>query len=160
VATGLTDLQRGSVAEARERLEHLVTGDEPNCYAASALTLARAADGDADGARTLALKVAALESSTYSDRIMAMLGGGLGQARIGDHEVADAWLRTARELAEGTEDQLLGAVVRIAEARAAAALGRAGADDELHRAGIALAAMGVSESGWDNAFRLAAGLPS
>ncbi len=56
VATGLTDLQRGSVAQARERLEHLVVGEEPNCYAASVLTLARAADGDADGARTLALE--------------------------------------------------------------------------------------------------------
>ena len=119
----LTDLQRGSVAAARDRLERLVIGDEPNCYAASALALARAADGDADGARALALKVAGLESSTYSDRIMAMLGGGLGQARIGEHDVADAWLRTARELAEGTEDHLLGAVVRVAEARAAAALG-------------------------------------
>ena len=37
VATALTDLQRGSVATARDRLERLVIGDEPNCYAASAL---------------------------------------------------------------------------------------------------------------------------
>jgi hypothetical protein len=160
VATALTDLQRGSVAKARERLERLVVGEEPNAYAASALALARAADGDADGARALALTVAGLESSTYSDRIMAMLGGGLGQARIGEHDVADAWLRTARELAEGTEDHLLAAVVRIAEARGAAALGRPEADDELHRATAALGAMGVTESGWDTAFRLAAGLPS
>src|SRR5262245_20111870 len=158
VATGLTDLQRGSVAAARERLERLVVGEEPNGYAASALSLARAADGDADGARALARKVAGLESSTYSDRIMAMLGGGLGQARIGAHEVADAWLRTARELAEGTEDHLLATVVRIAEARGAAALGRPEATDELHRATVALGAMGVTESGWDTAFTLAAGL--
>jgi hypothetical protein len=158
VATALTDLQRGSVTEARDRLERLVIGEQPNCYAASALTLARAADGDADGARALALKVAGLDNSTYSDRIMAMVGGGLGQARIGVPDVAEAWLRTARELAEGTEDHLLATVVRVAEAHAAAALGRAGADDDLHRATLALAAMGVSEPGWDNAFRLAAGL--
>jgi hypothetical protein len=91
---------------------------------------------------------------------MAMLGGGLGQARVGEQEVADAWLRTARELAEGTEDHLLAAVVRVAEARAAAALGRPGAGDDLHRATLGLAAIGVTQSGWDTAFRLAAGLPS
>jgi class 3 adenylate cyclase/tetratricopeptide (TPR) repeat protein len=160
VATALTDLQRGAITEARERLERLVAGDSPNCYAASALTLARSADGDADGARSLALKVAGLENSTYSDRIMAMLGGGLGQARVGEHDVADAWLRTARELAEGTEDHLLAAVVRVAEAHAGAALGRTGTEDDLHRATLALAAMGVTQPGWDNAFRLAAGRPS
>ena len=156
----LTDLQRGSVGEAAPASRtSRRTATSRTCYAASALTLARAADGDVDGARALALKVAGLESSTYSDRIMAMLGGGLGQARIGEHEVADAWLRTARELADGTEDHLLAAVVRVAEARAAAALGRPEADDDLHRAHVALAAMGVSQPGWDTAFRLAAGLP-
>jgi tetratricopeptide (TPR) repeat protein len=160
VATGLTDLQRGAVTDARARLEQLVHGDEPNAYAASALALARAADGDADGARAMSLKVAGLEYATYSDRIMAMLGGGLGQARIGDHEVADAWLRTAQELADGTEDHLLAAVVRVAEAHAADALGRDGSGEDLNRAHVALAAMGVTQPGWDTAFRLAAGLQS
>ncbi len=91
---------------------------------------------------------------------MAMLGGGLGQARIGDHEVADAWLRTARELADGTEDHLLAAVVRVAEAHAAKPRSAVPAPgDDLHRAHVALAAMGVTQPGWDTAFRLAAGLP-
>jgi hypothetical protein len=160
VATGLTDLQRGSVREARQRLERLVVGDEPNGYAASALALVRAADGDADGARSLSLKVAGLDSATYSDRVMAMLGGGLGQARIGEHDVADAWLRTAQELADGTEDHLLAGVVRVAEAHAWQAMGRDGADEALSRALAGLAAMGVTQPGWDTAFRLAAGLPT
>ena len=108
----------------------------------------------------MSLKVAGLDSATYSDRIMAMLGGGTGQARAGDHEVADAWLRTARELVDGTEDRLLAAVVRIAEARAGQALGRPDVDDDLRRAKLALEAMGVSQQGWDTAFRLAAGLPA
>jgi tetratricopeptide (TPR) repeat protein len=159
VATALTDLQRGSVGAARDRLERLVTGDKPNGYAASALALARSADGDAEASRALALKVAGFESATYSDRIMAMLGGGLGQARIGEQDVADAWLRTARDLAEGTEDRLLAAVVRVAEAHADAALGRPEAGEALHQATVALAAMGVTQPGWDAAFRLAAGLP-
>jgi class 3 adenylate cyclase/tetratricopeptide (TPR) repeat protein len=159
VASALQDLQRGSVAEARARLERLVAGDEPNGYAASALALVLAADGDAAASRVLSLKVAGLESATYSDRIMAMLGGGLGQARIGEEEVAEAWLRTARELADGTEDRLLAAIVRVAEARAGQKLGHVDADASLQRAQLGLEAMGVNEPGWDTAFRLAAGLP-
>jgi tetratricopeptide (TPR) repeat protein len=158
IADALVALQRGDVKDARARLEPLVRGEEPNAYAASTLAIARAADGDAAGARALSLKVAGLESATYSDRIMAMLGGGLGQARIGDHDVADAWLRTARELADGTDDRLLSAVVRVAAGRAAQALGRDDADDELRRAQLAMSSMGITEQGWDTAFRLAAGL--
>jgi tetratricopeptide (TPR) repeat protein len=157
VAESLLALQRGDAAEARERLEPVVA-DSPSAYAASVLALARSATGDADGARAISLKVAALESATYSDRIMAMLGGGLGQAQIGVEDVADAWLRTARELVDATEDRLLATVVRIAEARANQKLGRPDADDELRRAHLALSAMGINEGGWDTALRLAAGL--
>ncbi len=159
VASALLDLQRGSVAEARARLERLVSGTEPNGYVASSLALVLAAAGDADASRALSLKVAGLESATYADRIMAMLGGGLGQARIGEEDVAEAWLHTARELADGTEDLLLAAIVRVAQARAGQALGRADADADLQRAQLVLDAMGVDESGWDTAFRLAAGVP-
>ena len=120
VATALTDLQRGAVAEARASGSSISsTATSRTCYAASALALARAADGDADGARTLCTEGggarARPRTPTASWRCSA---AALGQARIGDHEVADAWLRTARELADGTEDHLLAAVVRIAEAHA------------------------------------------
>jgi len=50
--------------------------------------------------------------------------------------------------------------VRLAEACGADALGEEHAHDKLTRARLGLAAMGVTESGWHTAFRLAAGLPS
>ena len=108
----------------------------------------------------MSLKVAALESATYSDRIMAMLGGGLGQARIGEHDVAEAWLRTARELADGTRTPCLPRSSASPKPALSEALGHKDAGDDLHRAHVALAAMGVTQPGWDTAFRLAAGLPS
>ena len=134
-------------------------GDEPSAYAASALRhRPRRATATPTGRARCRSKVAGLESATYSDRIMAMLGGGLGQARIGEADAADAWLRTARELADNTDDRLLAAVVRVADGpgRRAARPSRSRPTISQRR-GSALEAMGITQHGWDTAFRLAAG---
>jgi len=157
VADALIAMQRGTFASPRAQLESLVDDVAPNGYAASALAIARAADGDPDGARAMATKVAGLEAATYSDRIMAMLGGGLAAARQGAVDTTDALLRTAEELVDGTDDRLLAGIVRLAVAHANRALARADAGDELRRAQLGLASMGVGNVGWDVVFEAAAG---
>jgi tetratricopeptide (TPR) repeat protein len=153
VALAILALQCGDGATARDILERVAVGDQASGYGGSALALARAATGDYAGARTAALAVNGGERATYSDRVLALIGGGLAAARQDDQATSAAMLRTAQELADTTEDALVRVTVRLAEARASAYFGR-DSTEELRRAHLAFAAMGVSETGWDTAFRL------
>jgi tetratricopeptide (TPR) repeat protein len=154
----LLHLQQGDAAPALETLERARKVHADNGNVGSALALAQAANGDPESARLTALEVNGSDSATYSDRVLATVAGGLAMAQLGDEGVAKAMLRTAQELADGTDDALLQAVTRLAEARAGERLGHDGAADAGRRARLTLAAMGVADSGWDDAFAAAAGL--
>jgi predicted ATPase len=158
IADALLDLQEGDAAAARESLEHVVAGlTTPVPYATSALAMARAAAGDPQLARDAALEVIGSDDATYADRITALIAGGLAAAQGDDAATAHAMLRSAQELADGTEDRLMQALTRLAEARADGRIGTADAPERLRRAFVNLATLGVSQPGWDTAFRLAAG---
>jgi hypothetical protein len=163
VAESLLLIQEGAATAGRDRLERAMA-DQPGQrleegYAGAVLALARAAAGDVGGAVEAALVVLGSEKATYADRVLAAIGAGLAAASDGDDVRSNAMLRTAQELVDTTEDVLLQAVVRLAEARAGLQLGDASAPEQLRRALVSMAAMGAPRSGWDTAFRLAAGLP-
>jgi tetratricopeptide (TPR) repeat protein len=155
VARNVLQLQAGSPDGVLESMEAIVQQEGASSYARAALALARAAAHDADGALAAFRDVAARDSSTYSDRIMAMVAAGVAAERAGDASASDALLRTAQDLIDTTEDRLLAAVVRLAQARVAEHRGDPNAADALRRAHLSMSAMGVSQPGWDTLLRLA-----
>ncbi|MGI8663200.1 MAG: ATP-binding protein [Acidimicrobiales bacterium] len=153
VALALLALQCGEADTGRDILERVAVGDHAVGFGGAALALARAAAGDLDGAVDAAMVVGAGDHATYSDRVLALIGGGLALAAQGEADRSGAMLRTAQELADSTDDALVRATVRLAVARAGERLGR-DASDELRRAQLTFAAMGIGATGWDTAFRL------
>jgi class 3 adenylate cyclase/tetratricopeptide (TPR) repeat protein len=153
VARALLDLQRGDVDASSEQLEAMVgeLGESANGYAWSAVAFARAARADIDGARIAARTAASLPSSTFSDRVMAATARMLASARAGDADEADAALAEAKEVLAATDDRLSRGLLSLAAVRADAALGRPVAPG----AGSEIAA---DSPGWDEAYRLAAGV--
>jgi tetratricopeptide (TPR) repeat protein len=155
IARNMLELQSGSTDGVRESMEAIVQSNEgPSGYGRAALTMARAADHDADGALAAFRELTSQDSSTYSDRITAMIAAGLAAQQAGDPSAADALLRTAQDLIDATEDRLLASVVRLALARVAEHRGEPDADDALRRAHLSLSAMGVTEPGWDTFIQL------
>jgi hypothetical protein len=92
-------------------------------------------------------------TATYADRTLALIAIGLGAAGRGEVGASRAALGEARTIADATEDRLNQALVRLAEARAAE---RLGGPAEIGEARATLAGFGLTDLGWDTAFRLAA----
>ena len=154
MATGLLTLQRGDASGARELLESgagVLGGDAPSI--AAALALIRTADGDREGAEQAAAAVTSSARATYADRVLALTALGLGAAGRGEVGASRAALGEARQVADGTEDRLAQALVRLAEARASERLGE---PSEVGEARATLAGFGLCDMGWDTAYKLAA----
>ncbi|MEY2465237.1 MAG: hypothetical protein QOH64_3375, partial [Acidimicrobiaceae bacterium] len=155
IARNMLQLMSGSTDGVRASMEAIVERQGgATGYGRAALTLARAADHDGPGALAAFRELMSVDSSTYSDRITAMVGAGVAVERDGDHSASDALLRTAQDLIDTTEDRLLAAVVRLALARVAEHRGEPDATDALRRAHLSMSAMGVSQPGWDTLLRL------
>ena len=162
VAAALHGLQRGDVEHAVRSLaalaERLAPTIDPNV--ASALALARAADGDVDAALVDADAVDDHDRATYLDRILAGIARGLALTRRSDHAAAVAAFDQVRAAAEATEDRVSVAVTRLADAIAAEARGDADAPVRGDEADRLLADLGLEETAWRQAFRLALGISS
>ena len=133
---------------------------EPNGYAASALAIVLAADGDADGSRALVPQGrrtrVAPPTPTASWRCSA---AALGQARIGEGRRAERGCARAR-----ARRRHRGSAARRGRPRRPrhAPRRRSAIPTPMPTSAArrqALEAMGVDEPGWDTAFRLAAGAP-
>jgi len=153
VALALLALQSGDAATAHSILERVAVDEQASGFGGAALVLARAATGDAEGAVAAAQVVGGGERATYSDRVLALLGGALASAHVGVEDRARSMLGAAERLVDKTDDALLGVVVHLAGARVSEHFG-ADVTDELRRVEAALAAMGITEPGWDTAFSL------
>jgi tetratricopeptide (TPR) repeat protein len=155
VTLALHALQRGQVERAISVLE---TGglNPADGYAQSSLALAFAAAGRGDDAVARAGDVLANPRSTYLDRTFAGIALGLTSARSGDADGADAALVVARELVDSTEDRVGQAIVRVAGAVAADALGANDFEARADEAEAALDQLGIEARGWRVAFGLAA----
>ncbi len=156
---GLHRLQCGDVAGAVEvlgALRHRIAPDvDPNLHAA--LALAHAAAGAITEAIDEADEVEAHDRATYLDRITAGIARGLALARRGDRVAVTAAFDQLRAAADATEDVVSQALVRLADATAATALGEADAAVRRAAADARLAAIGMQDTGWHQAFSLALG---
>jgi class 3 adenylate cyclase/tetratricopeptide (TPR) repeat protein len=90
---------------------------------------------------------------TYLDQIRAHLGRAFGYVQLGEAERARTAIASARTIAEGTQDDLHRALVRLASA-----LVDEGSED-LDTARARLTELGVHAESWENAFRVAATRP-
>jgi class 3 adenylate cyclase/tetratricopeptide (TPR) repeat protein len=153
-------LQSGDVAQALGILtalhRRMPTEVDPNSH--SALALVHAAAGSVDEALSAADRVEAHERASYLDRIMAGMARGLALGRAGDDVASVAAFDQVRAAADATQDQVSQALVRLADAIAADARGGSDRVDRREEAEARLAALGLSGTGWRQAFTLAVGL--
>jgi hypothetical protein len=161
-SVGLHRLQSGDVAGAvavldslRQRLAPAIA---PTLH--SALALAHAAEGSIDAAIAEADEVEGHDRSSYLDRITAGMARGLALARRGDVAAATATFDQVRAAADAPEDRVSQALVRLADATAASARGEADAATRMAAAEFRLDELGLSDTGWRNAYALATGVPA
>jgi tetratricopeptide (TPR) repeat protein len=161
-SVGLHRLQSGDVDGAVAVLsalqQRLLPTIDPNLH--SALALAHAASGAIDDALAEADAVDGHERSSYLDRITAGIARGLALARHGDAAAATSAFDQVTAAADSTEDRVSQALVRLADATAASARGEADAATRMADAEGRLAEIGLTESGWRQAYTLAMGVPA
>ena len=162
VALGLALLQLDRLDDALVHLRQAATPsleERPSGYALSALACAHALAGDIEAAAALCEEVVAADRATYLDRITALLA--LGAARTGScaPDAARAAFDQAEAIADGTDDRVAQALVRLARAEAGEAVGRPD-PDRRSTATSRLAELGIDAAGWRRVYRevaLAAG---
>ena len=159
-ALGLHRLQSGDVPGALAVLSattrRLAPEIDPNL--SSALALALSADGDADAAVAQADAVDGHIRASYMDRLVAGMARGLAWARDGDGEASITEFDRLRAAADGTEDRVSQALVRLADAAAASARGGDDAAERAAEADRRLDDLGLANTGWREAYSLALGL--
>ncbi len=157
VSAGLARLQVGDVDGALAAVELLPGPDQDHAsrwgWAVTALVLV-AADRPIDD---LVDAVEASGRSTYSDRVVARVAVAAAAARAGDAAAAEVALERARAVVPTGGDQVSPAIVAVAAAAVAEALGSTDAAEREAEARSALARIGVPESGWWVALRAATG---
>jgi class 3 adenylate cyclase/tetratricopeptide (TPR) repeat protein len=157
---GLHRLQQGDVAGAAAILEamaeRLAPAIDPNLH--SALALARVACDHLDAALVAADEVDAHPRATYLDRLTAGVARALAHARRSDDAASVAVFDQVRASVDATEDKVSQALVRLADATAAAARGGDDAAQRSAEAEARLADLGIGDTGWRVAYHQAVGL--
>ncbi|MGV3759584.1 MAG: adenylate/guanylate cyclase domain-containing protein [Actinomycetota bacterium] len=131
---------------------------DPNLRAAVAL--AHAAAGDLERAAREADDVEAVARATYLDRLTAGVARGLVHARRGDDAATTAAFDQLRAAADATDDEVHQALVRLAGAVVAAAIGAPDAARLAAEVDRRLAELGLARTAWREVFTLALGLPT
>ena len=157
VALGLLELQQGDAAAAVAALDAACSAAVSfNAHATSAYGLALTAAGRPAEAADRATAVLESEVGTYADTAVALETRGLALAQQGDAEGSAQAFRDAHTVVDATDDVLMQALVKLAEASALQVLGderaaglAAAADDELD-------ALGLGDTAWRVAFSAAA----
>lgn len=103
-------------------------------------------------------EVDASPRATYLDRLTAGTARALAHARRHDEAACTAAFDQLRAAADATEDRVSQALVRLADATAASALGRTDAAGRMAEAERRLAEIGLTGAGWRTAFSLGLGL--
>ena len=157
VALGLIRLQKGDGEAAVKGLEVAVSGSASfNAHANSAYALALAGVGRPDDALGTATAVIECETGTYADTAVALEARGLAFAQKGDAAGSATAFRDARTVVDATDDVLIRALVRLAEATALHVLGDDRAVAAAAEADRELDALGISDTEWRVAFATAA----
>jgi class 3 adenylate cyclase/tetratricopeptide (TPR) repeat protein len=126
----------------------------------SAVAVAEACAGHVDAALAAADLVERHEAASYYDRLLAGLGRALAIAQRGDDGAAVAAFDQLRAAADATDDVVIAAVIRLADALAASARDEADAATRLAEADRHLAELGMSETGGRGGLGVALGIRS
>ncbi len=159
-AHGAALAQVGRFDEAIDRLEQAgadAAAAGPRANALSLLALAYAGAHRPEEAIDAARTTASLEEATYLDRAVADVARGFASVQLGRPEEGEEAFCAARSSLDATGDRTQQAVVRLARARGLEATDAPEASVALAEAQAALARIGITAEGWDNAFRAAAG---
>jgi class 3 adenylate cyclase/tetratricopeptide (TPR) repeat protein len=154
---GLALLQLGRIDEAVDLLTTTVASMSqpgPRSQTSAALSLALAADGQIDRARSVATSVIDGDGS-YIDRVMALIALAGGSVQAGEGAAAIDALDRATRLVAGTQDRLSDAMVALARARVLEALEQPFAGGAEVEAQDRLMAIRIEARGWDNVIRRA-----
>lgn len=155
VAQAVSLMQRGEARAAAELLEVRAAVDGADQFAplAVAMAFARLAEGRANEALALTDRVHESTRSTYVDLATSYVVAGLAHAVRGDASEMIAAFSAARQELDATADAVGQAVVRLAEAEAAAAIGAMSARGLRREADTRLADLGVLADGWRTLYR-------
>ena len=127
-----------------------------NANATAMYALALAGEGHHAEAVERATAVLESETGTYADTAAALLTRGLALAQSGDAAGSGTAFDEAHTVVDATDDVLLQALLKLAEASALDVLGDERAATVLAAADSALEAFGLRDTGWRVAFSTAA----
>ncbi len=158
VSLGLALAQQGRGADAIAALEAVPAADLPSTYLCSCLAIAYAVEGRTVDALEQSRFAMASGTGTYADMRNALTARAMAHARDADRPAMEAAFEQALVLIDATDSRLSQAIVRLARAVGHEALEAPDAAALWSEAEVAIAQLGARPSGWETAFRLAAGL--
>ena len=158
VSVGLALLQLGRPEDAITALEAVSSDDLPSTYLHSSLAIAYAAVGRTIDALEQSRFAMASGTGTYLDVRTALVARALAYARDADRPAMESAFEQALVLIDATDSRLSQAVVRLARAIGHETFEAPDTDALRSEAEVAMAQLGARPSGWETAFRLAAGL--
>ena len=135
---------------------HAATDAGPRAAIGGLLTLAYAANGQADEALDIANQIGSLRGGTYMDRLIMLWGCGVAFASRGDSASAVATLDEAHDLAYSTDSRVVRAISSLARARIFEHMSVPVAAEATNEANLALHGLGLNAHGWSTAFTVPA----
>ena len=158
VSLGLALAQLGQAEDAIAALEAVPTADLPSTYLHSCLAIAYAAAGRTVDALEQSRFAMASGTGTYVDVRNALVARALAHARDADLPAMEAAFEQAMILTDATDSRLSQTVVRLARAIGHECFDAHDTAALRSEAEVGIAQLGARPSGWETAFRLAAGL--
>lgn len=158
VSLGLALAQLGQAEDAIAALEAVPTADLPSTYLHSCLAIAYAAAGRTVDALERSRFAMASGTGTYVDVRNALVARALAHARDADLPAMEAAFEQVMILTDATDSRLSQTVVRLARAIGHECFDAPDTAALRSEAEVGIAQLGARPSGWETAFRLAAGL--
>lgn len=158
VSLGLALAQLGQAHDAIDALEAVPTADLPSTYLHSCLAIAYATAGRTVDALEQSRFAMASGTGTYVDVRNALVARALAHARDADLPAMEAAFEQVMILNDATDSRLSQTVVRLARAIGHESFDAPDTAALRSEAEVAIAQLGARPTGWETAFRLAAGL--
>lgn len=158
VSLGLALAQLGHAHDAIDALEAVPTADLPSTYLHSCLAIAYATAGRTVDALEQSRFAMASGTGTYVDVRNALVARALAHARDADLPAMGSAFEQVMILNDATDSRLSQTVVRLARAIGHESFDAPDTAALRSDAEVAIAQLGGRPTGWETAFRLAAGL--
>ena len=158
VSLGLALLQLGRPADAVAALEAVPVDEKlPSTYLNSSLALVYGAVGRTAEALERSRAAMASGTGTYLDVRTALVARALAHARDADRPAMEAAFEQVMNIIDATDSRLSQTVVRLARAIGHEAFDAPDTADLRAETEVAIIQLGARPTGWETAFRLAAG---